>query len=182
MSLAKEVLRLGAMKLLDRSILLFLYIITTHDDHRNTVALSHHQFRGGSDFVGYRRYGRLELVTVPIFQSSLVLHRLHSSDTDGNVHSPDAPRTAKAVTDNHCRVLAGALLNRIAYLPCRMIGIFRQERNLPGTHVGLVNPCVGANEAMVRLHDQSATAGTNHPAAFAQNDFDECRLFVQSRG
>src|SRR6266508_1244979 len=114
------------MKLLCRSILSFFYIITAHDDHQHTITLSHNQFRNGGDFVGYRRYRGLESITVTIFQSSLVLYGLHSGDTDGHVHSTDAPRPPKTVADNHRGILSGTLVNFFAYFPRRAIGIFWQ--------------------------------------------------------
>jgi len=71
--------------------------------------------------------------------------------------------------------LAFKIYADIAYL----IGIFRQQRDLSETNIGLIDAGVGANKTLMSLDDQRTAAGTNHFTALAKNHFDQFSLLGQ---
>src|SRR5215813_4126391 len=176
--MAKKIFRLGAKKLPHRSLLL-LDLTAPNNNDRNAGTLSHDEFRGGGNFVGSGRDGGLELVPVPVRQSSLVLDGFQPGDSNRDIDRTDSPRTAETIADNNGRVLPSPPLNFVSDRPGRAVRVSGQQGDSSYSCVGLVHPGIGADKPVMGLHDQRPPAHSDDLTAFAQNNFDQRWLFVE---
>ncbi len=64
----------------------------------------------------------------------------------------------------------------------RAVGVLRQEARGIGVDIGLVDARVGADPAVVRLHDEHALVASHHPPALAQDHLRELRVAPELEG
>ena len=93
--------------------------------------------------------------------------RLEPGEADRDVDEPLAPRPAEGVGDDDGELVAGERPQPLAQRARGAVGVLGQQAGGVRVHVGLVHARVGADEAVMRLHDEHALGLADDAPALA---------------
>ncbi len=120
------------------------------------VRLSHHEARRGCEVVGDREHGRMHFPSGVVRRSAQVDQRGEPRNTQRHVDDAQAPRPPEGIRDDDANLDARSPANALANGASAGVRVIRQKRDdIRLAHIRLVDPGVGAHEAVPRLGDQN---------------------------
>ena len=128
------------------------------DDHDGIAgALRAREVGRGGDRVGGREDGGVQLAPAAVRAPAPVVERSQAGDADGGIELAEAPGAPEAVRDHDRRARAGHAREACPQRARGGVGVEReQDEDTVRGGVGLVDPGVRADEAVVRADDQDA--------------------------
>lgn len=156
-----------------------LTVKAADDAGGGAVQFAANEAGGGGEFVGKGFDAGVKLESVGIAAAAVVAQRLHTGDTNAEIHQALTPRTAEAVADKHGNGKAGVFFEFTMKLARGAVGIFRKQHRVAATiNVRDVNSAVGAEEAVVSFGDEHAVSASDDGFALALSEFDYMRVEI----
>ena len=157
----------------------------THDDQRNAfVGFSADQRCGCAKLIGNRDLRDLQAAAITVQLASQIDERLQPGASDADPTNAEAERSSKAVGDQRREIEAVALLQSCAQLLRRRIRIGGQQQGAFAfviRQVGLIDRCIGDDEAEPVPNDQHVWRDAEHLAGLSQYQLDEACVLATLR-
>ncbi len=134
-----------------------------HDRGGHLAGLALDQVAGRGDLVGHGGDRDLQRAAEGVGLAPVVAQRGDARRADRGVGLAVAPGTAHGVSDHHPDGGAGALGERPAQPPGRVVRVAGQQHDRAGRGIGFVHPGGGQDQAVPGLRDPGRPAAGDHP-------------------